>query len=307
MTKEGVIHLEHLLTKIVDGFHEELSEDFKLVKCQSLKFIIENVGCLAMEFKSLLGASSLGDKYERESMEKHRKQILLEASLMKMDERLQCLMMEIDIMETAPKGFWGIYAIPDRRATLLKTFEAWKVAVKTKKESLGAQLTEWDGALDEMAKRINRPPLSAKEIANMISFLQENFDAHYATIKLLTTAIADAVKNPACTRPKGYQKGYGAAGSNRGRIPTKDPETEVYGAARLPGRKGVPAYVGNLHEELLFLAEKEVQHEAEVPLPRSPTGSSESDADASLTADSDPWKDERNVNFSPTSLGDELS
>ncbi|KAI4303449.1 hypothetical protein MLD38_039077 [Melastoma candidum] len=54
IANEGSINLEHLLTRIVNGFCEDLGEEVKLIQCQAMKFIIENVGILTTEFKGLL-------------------------------------------------------------------------------------------------------------------------------------------------------------------------------------------------------------------------------------------------------------
>ncbi|KAI4325566.1 hypothetical protein MLD38_030951 [Melastoma candidum] len=67
--------------------------------------------------------------------------------------------------------------------------------------------------------------------------------------------------------------------------------------------------VGNMHEELPFLAEKEVQklNVLEVPEPNIPLVDPDSDIFSPPSTDDDSWDDERNVGYSPPSPGDDLS
>ncbi|KAI4371573.1 hypothetical protein MLD38_019790 [Melastoma candidum] len=224
--------------------------------------------------------SIVSDKFEREAMERYKKQILLNASLLKMDEGMQGLMMQIVIMESAPEGFVGVYTILDRKAVLLRTFEAWKVAVNTKKESLGTQLKEWNEAMEKMM-RVNRSPLSEKEIANTVSFLQQVYDEHYGSssavqpsqevpnvaplsfpeaINLLTTAVADPMKTPSALDLKTTRK-IMAQLSTIEDEPSPSTRRQRCRELRdyLNALVGVPDYLGNLHEELLFLGERRLE------------------------------------------------
>ncbi|KAI4340595.1 hypothetical protein MLD38_025414 [Melastoma candidum] len=200
------INLKELVTRVVDGF-EDLDEEMKLIQCQAMKFIMKNVRTLSTEFSNLLDLmtthvregvhkkftslygtghgepSKESDRFDREAMVRFKQQIEQDASLHKLEERMLGLMWQIEIYESAPPGTVREYAIPHRRADLLRMLNDWKAVVNSKKESRVAQLKEWDVAVERMTKKVNRPPLTETQIGDINASLHQFFEEHYGRLR----------------------------------------------------------------------------------------------------------------------------
>ncbi|KAI4326765.1 hypothetical protein MLD38_032045 [Melastoma candidum] len=310
------LNLELLVSRAIDGF-SEAEEEVKLIQCQAMKVLIENVGQLTAEFKDCLqeltdrvregahrkfidlygmdlASSAASDKFEREAKERHKKQIRMETSLMRLDECMHGLMMQIDLMESDPKGFVGTYSISNCQAELLKLFEDWRVVVNRKKESLSNQLREWDEAIRRMTRRVNRPPLTEAEIAETISFLhgifveppngagtsqqaQGNIDiaplSLLEDINLISATIIDKRSPPVFDSKVTRRIMAMLEGIEEENCPRVRRHRCLTIRDYINALEGEAEYLGDLHEELLCIVDKEAPA-PEVTSPSLPKGNS---------------------------------
>ncbi|KAI4318322.1 hypothetical protein MLD38_032047 [Melastoma candidum] len=133
--KGGTLDLLHLITKTVDGF-DDLEEEMKLIHCQAMKFMLENVEILTDEFAELLDLVTA-----RVRDQAHKKFIFLygpgHRPVSDMGDRSE---------QAAMKSIEKQYAV-------IPPSSDWMNG-QIEKRSLQAEMKKWDEALDWWAVKV---------------------------------------------------------------------------------------------------------------------------------------------------------
>ncbi|KAI4338359.1 hypothetical protein MLD38_023429 [Melastoma candidum] len=152
--KRGSLNILDLVTKTVEGF-EELDEELRLIRCQAMKFILENVNILNEEFVSLLHKL-----IARVRDEAHRKFIRLYG--IGSGDHLQRTDSPDDAICTGTLR--NDVDIRAKKKEFCRLVEEWEVAVKEKKDSLKAEMEKWDDVMDRLARDAEEMKITEEHI-----------------------------------------------------------------------------------------------------------------------------------------------
>ncbi|KAI4343326.1 hypothetical protein MLD38_027848 [Melastoma candidum] len=252
------------------------------------------------------------DRHECEAMEEYRKRFQQDASLLRLDERILGLRLEIQMMESAQRGLVRGDDLRTRKMELHRLWEEWEVAINQKKESLRAEIEEWDMAMDRLAlddvmgiqicslrqTTMDHPgkpsscgmenragptivpvyappedpvvPQADHLVASDIEAMKEDTQGKQGThVQPLTMPSAISLLFDAINEPRNRPQALNEMLIKEAVEQLRGIQAESNRVARrqhcevfrdfFNGLQGVPEYVGDLHEELLHLAEEDAR------------------------------------------------
>ncbi|KAI4321773.1 hypothetical protein MLD38_035116 [Melastoma candidum] len=168
--------LRVLLDRVMDGF-ADLDADQKLIQCQAMKFIIENIGSPSEEttrlldfttglvrrgvhqkFTALYDVSSgeskeEQDRIELQAKESIRRQFEQEATQQKLEEELLGMLWRLEIAGPSTSVRASRTVSED---DLKKCFVSWKSATNLKRDLLREQLTNLEKEMELMSVKVQR-------------------------------------------------------------------------------------------------------------------------------------------------------
>ncbi|KAI4326766.1 hypothetical protein MLD38_032046 [Melastoma candidum] len=317
------------LMELADKFLHDLAleEDqiARILKCQALRLIAGHLEGTSREFKDIIselnltvrnnvnrerfvsfergiGEMQAWDHFNDVSMNRFRTQVRCDAVLNRMNERLSALLLRTEL--------GGERARYPLKLALQRCFRAWKVAARRKIEELSLLIQGWERRMVNMESLVSQRMIP--RCANLNFVLQDKQESDDGVvpivepaplsfkeaIELITSALIDS------RRPRPPALTSSMIRNAMVRLELIDREESPMLRLRecrelrqmLNGLDGVPAYVGDLHEELYVLALMEAPDADHLPDPVIPA--SPSSGNSSL--ESDPWLDERDSYFPST-------
>ncbi|KAI4324402.1 hypothetical protein MLD38_029897 [Melastoma candidum] len=312
-----------LADKFLHDLAEEEDQIARILKCQALRLIAGHLPGTSLEFREIISELTLStrinvnreqfvsfesgigemqqwDRFNDESMARFRTQVAWEASLNRMNERISSLLLRTELCASRPL-----------KLALKRCFKAWKVAARLRIEELRFHIQGWERRMIKMEGLMYERMLPRSTNLNFV--LQDDQEepeevavsavetaplSFKEAIELTTSAIIDS------RRPRPPALTYSMVRKVMVRLELIDQEESPLLRLKecrelrqtLHGLDGVPAFIGDLHEELYALALMEVPDGnwmADPVIPASPSSGKSS-------ADQDPWLDERDPCYPST-------
>ncbi|KAI4325899.1 hypothetical protein MLD38_031263 [Melastoma candidum] len=322
MQRMRILPKNHNLIELAEKFLQDLAKEedqiARILKCQALRLIAGKLDGTSVEFKDIISELNLisrnnvnrerfvsfergigdtqeWDRFNDEAMARFRTQVRREAALNRMNERISALLLRTEL--SGKRTNWPL------KQALKRCFKAWRVAARLKIEELRYHIQGWERRMVKMealAYKRMRP-----QSTNLYFVLQDNQEeseevdptkvepaplSFKEALEPTTSAIIDS-RRP---RPPALTSSM----VRKTMVRLELIEQEVSPMLRLKqcrelrqmlnGLDGVPAHIGDLHEELYTLALMEVPDGNWLPDPVIPA----SPSSGTSSADADLWLDE---------------